>query len=646
MLGLMVFAALVSLVPTTLFAANSNTMQITPTPRSATTGDVFTVSVDGHVTDSFIFAVGVGVHEAYGTVTFPSNLLSVVSYSAAGTTFGASKSITPGNGNVTFNLSSGPNSAATYQDVHLFTITFKAIAAGTANVGFGSANYGNGSGAGVITPTTTGGKYTIASPPAPVTPTTPTQPTTPSKPATTPKATPKAPTPVATPVQTPTPEETPAPVIDSDGGLKIENVKATATRQANSIAWTLNNTDATPTLTLGTSKGNQKDIDVAKQADGSYLANLSGLKLGTLYYFTIKASTADNLQGATYSGTFTTRGYPVQLTVKQNNLLLPGASVKIDGRSFVANKNSIITTELGDGDYTASITPPDSTTPQNATFTVAKKTIPSTGSPELQSFVLNITTVGGSSDASSAFLVPIIGGVVGFIATIGGVVGFIMYRRRQQLASAAGTVDSDLLTSSYGADVIDNRANTPQPNLETIGMAAGPMAIQEVMSDNGADALAVQQPYNDPAALPTAAPLDQTPPAVDGTQFDASGLPLPPAGTTFADQGAADMQASNAEYSEDEQLSPEVAQVEAAGEIGDDEPSAVYDASTGELDIIHHHAEPPTTAPLEQTEPEPYTVAGAELPPLAATEQATPTDTYTEETPATNSSQPPLTVPQ
>jgi hypothetical protein len=47
---------------------------------------------------------------------------------------------------------------------------------------------------------------------------------------------------------------------------------------------------------------------------------------------------------------------------------------------------------------------------------------------------------------------------------------------------------------------------------------------------------------------------------------------------------------ADGQYSEMEQLAPEITNIEAVEQIDSDEPSAVYHDDTGELDIIHHSA--------------------------------------------------------
>ncbi|MDB5177346.1 MAG: Subtilisin-like protein serine protease [Candidatus Saccharibacteria bacterium] len=576
LLGLLIFTALFSLVPAGVFA-DGPSVYITPPSGTSQIGNTFTVSVDGYVGASLF-----GTHTATGTITFPANLLRVTSVSATGSTLPDS-SVTPSNSAGTINYSQGCPwyCAANNQSVHLFTVTFQSVASGNANVSFSSAQYDG------VSASSSGGSYTIAAPAPVVTPKPTTTPSTTPKPTTTPKpiATTTL-TPVVTagptpsPVTTPTPEETPAPVVDSDGGLKITNIKVVSTRQENSISFAISNPNATPTLSYGTTKSSMKSqSDVTKQGDGSYKLVLNDLKLGTLYYFSVKASTADNLQGATYTGTFTTRGYPVQLTIQQNNLLLPSAKVTIDGRSFVANKNAIITTELSEGSHKVSIIAPGTTDAHDISFVVAKKAVPSSGNPDVQTFVLNVTVTGTSSGLNSSLLLPIIGGIATVLAVGGGIIGFVLLRRRQSNENNV-SIDVDMLAANYGS-AIDNRVlNTPTPNLETnsISPAIENNAYNNEPSEQAYPADTTQ--FQEPEVL-------QANNEDGSTTFDPAALPLPP--LTEAREAIPDNdQQDTSQYSEVEQLAPEISSIEATEPIDPDAASAVYHDDTGELDIIHH----------------------------------------------------------
>lgn len=631
----MLFSALFSLIPTPVFAAGE-TAQLTPPTGLSQAGSTFDVSIDGYVGHAYTWWFArYGASSVQGSITFPANLLRVVSFNTAGSSFPEDMNPTVSGGTITF---SGSTSSGTHMDtnVHLFTIKFQSLAPGTANVTFGSTQYDLG------TATTTGGTYTISSPPPP-----PPPPPQPPRPSTTPKVTPK---PSATPTPTPTPsvaaaEETPTPVLESDGGLQIQNVKITTSRQENKITWTINNATAIPEFTYGTAKNNLRSKGTVNKADAGYTVLLDDLKPGTLYYFMIKAATPDNLQGANYSGVLTTRGYPIQLTIQQNNLLLPGAKVKINERTFVANKNAIITTELSDGKHSATITPTGSSESYEAVFTVVKKSIPENGNPELQSFVLNITTIGSSSGAGSTLTLPIVGGAVALIAAIGGILGFIFFKRKKK-AEQDNTVDSDLLAATYGNAINNYRSNTPEPNLgmNSAAVSSQPIAAppQDQNMQNGGTQVAtfpqnngqvqaapVSQPSLPPIEQQQSQPVINTAPTVDSSSpypinsepvpmttnpaIDPSLLPLPTANTTVITEQPVLPQ----EYTDEEQLSPDVTSVEAGQ---DSSPSAIYDPETGDLAIVHHHNTPTATVTGQSSSMHDATTPLSE--PVASTQQS------------------------
>lgn len=594
----MLFTALFSLVPSSVFAA-SNSAYLTPASGSIQTGKTFTVSVDGTVSNHWW---GSGPNTGNGTITFPASRLKVLSIDdKTGASFPKSTTtIDNAAGTITINQKTNDwTYLRAHATIHIMTITFQALTSGSASVQFSSMKYSTG------TAGTTGGTYTITSPPPPPPPPPSPSPSPTPKPTTKPSTTPKpsvAPKPSPAPSSAPAPsvEETPPPVSDSDGGLKIQNIKITTGRNDGRVSWTVNEPDTSPTFVYGLSKSGQTNkLEAEKREDGSYEVALKDLKPGTLHYFTIKAATANSLQGANHTGTLTTRGYPVQLTVQQNNLLLPGAKVRIDERTFVANKDGIVTTELADGEHTAQITPAGSDEAYPVKFTVAKKSIPASGNPDLQSLMLNVSTIGAASGMDSSLLWPIIGAVIGGIAVIGAIVGFIIFRKRQTDDMQPGAIDTDMLAASYGMPVETLNQNMPAPNLETHGAPGGtfqdqPLQPMSSPMDMGPTQLAPSfdmkqpQPMMDQMAtdqqsygLDMNQPIEQQPLTPSDQPFDPSNLPLPP-----IDGAPSAIDPSiPAPYTEEEQLASEVAQVESSDEL--QQPDAIYDEATGELNILH-----------------------------------------------------------
>ena len=388
-LGLLLFAAMFSVVPSRVFAV-AGTVYFDQSSGTIINGTEFTVEVRGNVP-------GPNTWPFYGggtttIVTYDPSKLQMISYNDTGGVFRSGTKNWNGtaSGTVRYQSSIAIN-APGVNNQKIISIKFKALSPGSATLGFRSGTSVNDG------PTTgTPATFTIAqescpagkvgTPPNCTTP--PPSPSPSPRPSSSPTPTPNPapaasfrPTPTTTqPAATPAPvvaEEVPAPTNESDGGLKIENVKITTNRQLNTVSWTLNKNDVPPKLSYGTSKNSlTQEATVTTLESGVFEAHIPDLKLGALYHFSIKAATPDQLQGATYSGTFTTRGYPVQLTIQQNGVLSPGAKIKIGERSFVANKEAIITTELGEGKYDASITTSGSSTSSPVSFNVVIKTIP------------------------------------------------------------------------------------------------------------------------------------------------------------------------------------------------------------------------------------------------------------------------------
>ena len=628
LLGLMLFTALFSLVPSRVFAV-AGTIYFTPGGGSVINGSEFDVEVRGKVASPGFWGGGTTT-----IVSYDATKLEVVSKDDTGGAFaGANTKNWDGTtaGTVKYVAQYYWN-APGVNDQRIIHIKFKAIATGNATLSFGSGTSVNDG------PTTgTPGTFTVLAPTCPSgqigTP--PNCTTPPPKPTPKPSTKPTTkPNPVVTPTPTPTVEETPAPVVSSDGGLKIENVKVTASRAENSVSWSLSNDAAKPTVLYGTNKNTLQDAgEVIKLEDGSYKLAFKDLKLGTLYYFTVKASTDDNLLGASYSGVLTTRGYPVQLTIKQNNVLLESATVVIGGRTFKTNVNSVVTAELSDGKFTATITPPGGKDSQKADFTVKKLAVPANGNPETQSFTLNIETLSDAPiENNGSSLTTIIGAALGLLAVSGAVFGFFIFRKKKQEEQGqiqSVDIDTSQLRQAYGRDVQNFMSNTPEPNLE--GGFAEVAAPTPVPVPDPAFTTPVEQPVfvpeSQPAPLPPEIPTPtpvETPPTPDSIpptiapvpdiprqplQFDpnASSMPLPsptlnsvspdplsgapalmqalPNDTTVPQQII-----EPAAVSDNPALAQDITRIEASEQpaVDPDEPSAVYDAATGELNIIHH----------------------------------------------------------
>ncbi len=417
----MVACAILSLVPISTAFATGNRLSLSSTAinNSTNVGDSFDVKVL-----SYVDGDQSGTGSTSGSVQYPSNLLKVVSTSSSGTAYtsAGSPSISVGSNSITFSGSrpSSPSGMAL-----IFTVKFQAIGAGTAIVSF--------SGDSSVNNTTTdriSGVFKLVSPPAQSN--SPSPSTTPSKPSPQPSNNPSpssSPTPTITPdatAPTDASETTPDPT-----GL-ISDVTVTPTYTGGTITWKVNTTHAASSLAYGSQPSSlDKQASVKAVADGSYSATIDGLVPGIRYYFVISGS-GDGDKNGTYTGTLVTNGFPVEITVTENNAVAGNAQVHIGNIDKTTGSNGKITIGLAAGSYTGTIT--TSTASQNITFTVATKTIPTDDStPESQAFAFNLSSsvLQGGPGSGSTILVFIGVLVGGSLLLVFGFVGFMAYRRNK-----------------------------------------------------------------------------------------------------------------------------------------------------------------------------------------------------------------------
>ncbi|MBI3889861.1 hypothetical protein HY312_04830, partial [Candidatus Saccharibacteria bacterium] len=250
------------------------------------------------------------------------------------------------------------------------------------------------------------------------------------------------------------------PVQVDAGDLSIREVSTKPSWKANPISWNLTLADATPTLEIGTSKNALKTNDsVTKQDDGSYIASPKNLTPGVRYYYLITA-TANNdpLKKATYSGAFTTRGYPTSLVFTHDDKPVTGAKVTIENGSYTTDKNGSIELELSNKQYSASVTTGDGVT-EKVQFTVAKKASVNGSDPEKQTF--NFTILKENATDQPALPLGLIAATgAGVFVMAASFIGFLLYRRRhaEQLAVPSTFTDE----YSWEAPLPENRAMEPQ----------------------------------------------------------------------------------------------------------------------------------------------------------------------------------------
>ncbi len=610
--------------------ASAGTLFFSPGSGRFDPGSTFTIGVKTNVAPATSFAGGATV-----IVQFPKNTLQVTSASTSGSAFGGYTTIDNNAGTVQYTafLFLPPNGS----NLHLFNITFKATGTGNAPLNFGAgSNVHDG-------PTALqNATYLIAAPTCPAgtigTPpncTTPPPPTPTPTPTPTPKPTP-TPTPQpSTPAPTPTPPldqlilpdlSEPAPVVTSTGSLAISNVKSTPAWESGSVTWSTNQPDVTTVVQFGTSKNKlTTTINAQTQEDGTFRVTQNKLTPGTRYYYLINAISTSSGGQATYSGSFTTRGYPTKITVLNGKEVVAGATVKLESNTYTTKRDgSLQALELAAGDYKVTLTDTSGVSKETA-FTVKKVEVPTNGkSPAVQSITLDIASPGTSNSFANSIL-PLIVAVIGGLLFVGLILGFLLWRRKRNEAA-----------SGLPVATVDNYAWAPEPS----------NTIQSVEQQLVPEA---EQPYAElgvqdiDAPTPTASQYDSTL-GTDTTQYPAEYIPVdaspvpytensgqlpvsepddiltPVTYSTSPDEEIPALtvyeQSLNTNELENTPLSSPEEQLyaqEQAGqpnsitpndpldnepggqathditieEVAPDEPSAVYDESTGELSIIH-----------------------------------------------------------
>jgi hypothetical protein len=419
----LVFCLLLSLIPSRLVFADANKLYITPASSQMNINTSFSVNVRSYAdSDGSTGSAG-------GTVTFPANLLQITSISTSGSQYNT-PSINQGSGTIGFSASRNPAPSGTAQ---IFSITFRASGAGTATVNFSGDSQVNNA------PTTySAGVYTILNPNPPVNPVTP-------KPSVSVAPVPVVTTPIVTSPETPSTDTEPVATPDPTG--LINTVAVDPLYSTSTVSWKVNAANSTSTFTYGASSSQlDKKADVTKKPDGSFSVTVKDLLPGIRYYFAISAS-GDGAKTGTYSDTIITRGFPVAMTITENNVAVKNAQIKIGNRSYTSGSDGKKTIGLAAGSYTGTITSDTSSLTIN--LTVAAKTIPSDGSaPESQAFTYNLTSspllqAPGSEVSIFAFIGILLGGTV----VLGlGFVGFMAYRRRR--------FENGMLSHNAGSTVV------------------------------------------------------------------------------------------------------------------------------------------------------------------------------------------------
>lgn len=516
--------AIIALFPSqTVLAAGSN-VSVSPSTQSLQPGQTFTVQMRGFVSSDFF-----GASRIAGALTFPANLLQVTAVNTDSATFNWQKTHSTGAGVVNFDQRSLFPIDNT--NVSIATVTFRALANGTANVGYSGgttfsynnmtiATARNGGTYSISTPTCpagqTGTPPNCVTPPPPPTPPTPNPPQ-PTPPTPTPPTTPTTPTPSpipdpltpSTPIPSPDISEEVTGEADSDeNGFSVTDVTATRGYDTALLNWKTSETSKA-TVSYGTSlKELNKTVDATLLPDTTYEAQLTDLTPGKQYYYTINATAdSDAAKTDSYSGVFTARGFPIIITVTENKTLATNAKIKIGEQNYSTDKNGRISLELASGSYNVEIKAQNGT--KSFTLTVAKKTIPKNGTaPEIQRFAFDVPTATASTAGNDLWLLG--GGLAAGFLLIGGLLFWLWRRRQNQDQQSATVISAD---NDYTWAQPQNQIQEPlpqqsfpsmpteptPPTIDTPGLSypdyttASPSAIPEPLSTDQIPAIPTQE---------------------------------------------------------------------------------------------------------------------------------------------------------
>lgn len=484
--AMLIVGMVVSYLPAHLVAAaTTNKLYVTPASSQMNIGTSFPVNVSSYaITD-------VSNGSVRGTLTYPIGQLKVTSITVSGSAYG-SPTITPGSGVITF---SGTRSPAPSGIAQIFTVTFQAIGAGTAAVGFGGNSQVNNE-----TTQYASGVYTITDPnPAP-NPKPKPSPSSAPKPASVPSPVPVVTTPVETPAPATIDIVEPQPTPDPTG--LIDSVTVDPLFTTGTINWKVNAGNPVSSLAYGTSSTQlDKTAEVTKNKDGTFSAKVSGLSPGQRYFYTISASGGG--KDGIFSGTILTRGYPITMSITENNVPVKSGQVKLGDRSYPIGSDGKISIGLASGNYSGTIT--TDTASLTVSLTVEAKTIPADGSaPELQTFgPYNLTSSPLEQAPGSGFsILGFIGVLLGGTAVLAvGFVGFMAYRRRK---FESGGYSQDLTSTVIVEDGFDwqnEPAATPNPDTNTPSAQANayeppPATVSDLPQHNNSVHLSEEEPLD------------------------------------------------------------------------------------------------------------------------------------------------------
>lgn len=415
--------------------AVSGSVYFSPHGATHKKGTSFTVEVRGDVPSNGWLGGGATIG-----VTYPSSLLQVTDTSASGGALGGSKPTVSG-GTVSYSVFNYPSRAVNNQKI--FSITFKAVAAGKATLNFTSnSNINDGptskrSSTFVIqNPTCPSGQ--IGTPPNCRTPAPDPTPPPATNPTPTPK--PQVTQPPATPENNQAPQqkkkEAKAKAEQKKEPLEIDNVEVAHSYDSATFSW--ETTDKTTgTLQYGLSEtALEQKPEVSSEKDGElFRATLSNLQLGTTYYYAITAKDASG-GAAAEKGSFTTKAYPVVLRVTQDDKPAADANITIKDvdEKISTDTKGEASLELMPGSYILAIE--KGKLKEQQKFSIKKLDFTAGSAPDTQVIDVKIASV--TTPSSSTNYLPVVVGITFLLALLSVAAWWFFVHRRTSSEDTSG----------------------------------------------------------------------------------------------------------------------------------------------------------------------------------------------------------------
>lgn len=593
---------------------------IPPGTAHASQGSVYFKPGSGKYTVGKSFTVQVWVdvqsetplyHSSKGAITFPKNLLRATKAVNSNSGADFSLSIKQSQGRVNFNTMLWGNLESGFQS-HVFDITFKVTKKGTARLGIATGTVMFNGPTTVRQPT-----YKLSVPPCPSgqsgtwpncykpkpnpkpTPSKPTPPrtTTPSQPSI-PKpeqknSSPDIPPEDTAPLSEGSDEESNSEDNASDyNGLSIGSVTSTANYTSADITW-LTSLDATTTFAYGTSEDALNiSSEVTSTEQKSYSTSLSNLKPGWTYYYQVDA-TSDN--GYTsYSGQFQAKGYPVTLTVNQNDTPITGATILVGDRStsYTTDSSGQVSLNLSAGDHDITIKTDNGEAKE--TINVQSMSIEDGKDPDTQNITISTTLNSTAEPDTGSGTMAVVAILFSFFALCA--IGLVVFLKKRSKKSTTDTESqtfddtfwnnvpgaSGMTEDMYGNPVYTGPATEAAPVAEANQQYQQPVdqQYQQPVATETTSPSSYDQQYHDPSGAtayaspgqyyadmssaqdpssygysPQATNTEYAYPSQDTVQYDSNYQPVA-ADTPAVDQYAASTPYYDPAYSQQPQVDP------------------------------------------------------------------------------------------